>query len=152
MISWLARTTAWHLRPLRLARCFPHICLFLRGGRDQDHFGGAIPYWACLPERLKVADQDRGVHKSDEMRARASGEGDRLASCRVTSGGGVRVGMGKGLRAGNGEGLSENRVRKQGLPPRRVCEALARSTSNRWWDFAVAAQRKRVLPSLVHTR
>jgi len=47
--------------------------------------------------------------------------------------------MGKGLRAGNGEGLSENRVRKQELPPRKVCEALARSTSNRWWDFAVAA-------------
>src|SRR6266536_1209270 len=77
MISWLARTTAWHLRPLRLARCFPHICLFLRGGRDQDHFGGAIPYWACLPERLQVADQDRRVHQRHEMRARAAGQRDR---------------------------------------------------------------------------
>jgi hypothetical protein len=39
---------------------------------------GAVPYRPCLTERLDVADQDRGIHERDEMRARASGEGDRL--------------------------------------------------------------------------
>jgi hypothetical protein len=39
-------------------------------GGDQDHL--AVPNRARLPEWLQIADQDRGVHQRDEMRARAT--------------------------------------------------------------------------------
>jgi len=43
-------------------------------GGDQDHLGRPIPYRPRLPKWLKVADQDRSVHKGDEVRARAKAE------------------------------------------------------------------------------
>src|SRR6266536_556513 len=55
------------------------------------------PILGVVPERLKVADQDRGVHKSDEMRARASGEGDRLGELQGHVGGWGSGRHGKGI-------------------------------------------------------
>ncbi len=54
----------------------PGLHTLWRGGGawrgDQDHLGRPIPYRPRVPERLKIADQDRDIHESHEMRARAA--------------------------------------------------------------------------------
>src|SRR6266536_942132 len=71
---------------VRLARCFRHICLFLRGGRDQDHFGGAIPYWAWCRNgsrsRIRIAASISVTRCEPGPRVRVIG----WASCRERSG------------------------------------------------------------------
>src|SRR6266571_3227990 len=46
-------------------------------GKAEPFEASAIPHWSSLAQWLQVADQDRGVHRRHEVRARAAHQGNR---------------------------------------------------------------------------
>src|SRR5262249_6085078 len=105
------------------------------GGRgDEDDLGRAVPLRARLAKLIEVADQDRGVHQGDRMRARAASQGGLLGGRegqvwgRRASGGGAMSGeCGRFSRNASGRAMAIARFRQPSASGRlcpilRTCE------------------------------
>ncbi len=86
--------------------------------RKKLHLDGSA---SCL-EELKVADQDRGVHQRDEVRARASGERDGLGEREGEVGGGV-FRHPRDCNRGEGAGLTETGMMIKDVAPPPFAES-----------------------------